>query len=77
MTPYANLSGGSGGVAYSVKATMISVQFADGRVYDYTYASTGRANVEQMKCLARAGTGLATFISQHVQQAYAARHDPD
>ena len=71
MQRYRRLSGDSGVLAYSVSADAIAVQFVDGRVYTYTYASTGRARVEQMKRLARAGQGLATYISQHVRADYA------
>lgn len=75
MTPYANLSGDSGVRAYTIAATAIEVQFADGRVYVYNYTVPGRAKVETMKRLARAGRGLSTYISQHVRGAYAARRD--
>ena len=75
LTPYGNRSGASGVRAYRIGACQISVQFADGTTYDYSYASTGRDKVEQMKALARAGAGLSTFISQQVRDAYASRHD--
>ena len=75
MTPYANAHA-SGVRAYESSPRAIKVQFADGTVYVYTHDSTGRARVERMKRLAREGKGLATFISRHVQQAYASRHSP-
>lgn len=75
MQPYGNAAR-SGVRAYESTAGAISVEFADGTVYVYTHASAGRARVEQMKRLARAGRGLATYISQHVQHAYAAKHAP-
>ena len=71
MQPYA--SDGSGVIAWEAAPDAIGVQFADGTVYVYTHAVTGRAKVERMKRLARAGRGLATYISQHVGDAYAAR----
>lgn len=74
MRRYQDLGKGSGVLAYSIEDEMISVRFVDGRTYDYTYASTGRDIVEQMKVLARAGRGLSTFISQHVRGNYEARH---
>lgn len=73
MHIYANQSRQSGIRAFEIGSDRISVRFADGQVYDYTYASTGRANVERMKLLAREGRGLCTFISQHVGSNYAAR----
>ena len=71
MTPYRRLAGDSGVLAYRSAPTEIKVQFVDGRVYTYTYASAGRDQVEQMKRLAQAGRGLSTYISQHVRDGYA------
>ncbi|NHZ82636.1 hypothetical protein F2P44_25640 [Massilia sp. CCM 8695] len=73
MLAYANLSGDSGVQAYRIGARQIMVRFAGGAVYVYTYASAGREHVETMKLLAQAGQGLATFISQHVHDAYASK----
>lgn len=73
MKRYQNLSGDSGVVAYETGSDSIKVEFADGGLYLYTYASTGPANIEQMKVLARSGTGLATFINRYVREAYAAK----
>lgn len=73
MTPYANLSGDSGVEAYRIGARQLTVQFAGGAQYVYTYASAGREHVEQMKLLALAGRGLATYISQHAHDAYASK----
>jgi hypothetical protein len=71
MQAYANAD--SGVIAWEATPDAIGVQFADGSVYVYTHDVTGRARVERMKRLARAGKGLATYISQHVGDAYAAR----
>jgi hypothetical protein len=71
MTPYKRLSGDSGVLAYLIEARSIRVKFVDGKVYTYSYASTGRDRVEQMKLLARAGQGLSTYISKYVRDAYA------
>ena len=71
MTVYQNLGRDSGVRAYEAAAQRISVLFADGSVYEYTWAVTGRTEVEQMKQLAAAGKGLCTFISQHVGSNYA------
>lgn len=73
MTPYARLSGSSGVSAYEEAPRKIKVQFVDGRVYTYSYASTGRQHVENMKLLARRGQGLSTYISQHVREHYESR----
>jgi len=71
MQRYQRLSGDSGVLAFALRPDAIDVKFVDGKVYTYTYASTGRERVEQMKLLARAGQGLATYISQHVRADYA------
>lgn len=73
MTKYRNLGGRSGVAAYRISETAIDVQFDDGGVYEYTYASAGREHVERMKVLARAGRGLCGYISRHVHQAYATK----
>ncbi len=73
MTPYARLAGESGVVGYRIAARHISVAFADGSIYVYSWQSAGRAHVEHMKRLAVAGIGLSTYISQHVRQNYASR----
>lgn len=73
MTPYKNLSGASGIAAYAIGDASIQVRFKGGSTpnYLYDYASSGKAEVETMKALARAGRGLSTFIAQHVQERYA------
>lgn len=73
MTPYSNLSGRSGVVAYEIAPDSITVEFEDGAVYLYTEESAGRSDLEAMKGLADAGRGLSTFIVRHVRMAYAAR----
>jgi len=72
METYKNLSGRSGVKAYETTPEAIRVAFAD-HVYTYTYAQPGRQDVETMKALARAGRGLATYISQRVKDRYAAK----
>ena len=70
MERYKNLGGNSGVVGYEIGTDFIRVQFSDGSVYLYTYASAGAHNVEQMKQLARMGQGLNAFINRHVRKAY-------
>jgi hypothetical protein len=67
MTPYSNLSGDFGVVAYDVGDDFIKVQFRHSRkVYVYNSAKPGWSHVQQMQRLAAAGRGLSTYISQHV-----------
>jgi hypothetical protein len=70
VQPYLNLSGNSGVAAYETAPQAIAVQFGDGAVYVYTWASAGRSHVEQMKRLAQDGRGLSAYIVRHVRGAY-------
>jgi hypothetical protein len=71
MTPYRDVE--SGVAAYDIGQSHIDVQFKDGSVYRYTSLSAGRANIDEMARLARAGDGLNTFINQVVRKRYSAR----
>lgn len=71
MERYKNLGGNSGVVAYEIGSDFIRVQFSDGSIYLYTYASAGSHNIEHMKQLARNGQGLNSFINTIVRKAYA------
>lgn len=70
MKRYQNRSGNSGVVAYEAGDSFIRIRFAEGALYTYSYQSAGKAKVEKMKALAGEGKGLATYISQHVKDAY-------
>lgn len=70
MPRYANRGGDSGVVAYELGDDSITVEFSDGSVYLYTYASAGAANIEHMKDLAERGEGLNEFIKRHVNKGY-------
>ncbi|MEJ7806966.1 MAG: hypothetical protein WKG03_13720 [Telluria sp.] len=70
MKKYRRLAGDSGVLAYALGAEAIRVKFMDGKVYTYSYASCGRAHVEQMTLLAEAGRGLSTYISKYVRERY-------
>ncbi len=71
MERYANLGGDSSVVGYEIGNDFIRVQFSDGSIYLYTYASAGEGNIEQMKIFARNGQGLNAFINKNVRKAYA------
>ncbi len=70
MERYKNLGGDSGVATYEVGDDRIRVQFDDGAVYLYTYASAGLDNIEQMKQLAEHGQGLNGFINTCVRKRY-------
>jgi hypothetical protein len=71
MERYKNLGGDSNVVAYENGPDFIRVQFSNGSVYLYTYASAGAQNIEHMKQLAIQGQGLNAFINTTVRKAYA------
>lgn len=73
MPEYMNLGGDSGVAFYEISPNSITVQFSDGAVYLYTYASAGPAAIEQMKFLARTGEGLNSYINRYVKYGYEAR----
>ena len=73
MEPYKNLAGDSAVVAYEIGDDSIKVQFRDGWIYTYNAESIGHSNVEHMKALASAGSGLNSFISRVVKGQYAAK----
>ena len=65
--------GNSGVIAYNIGPNFIIVQFKSGDRYLYNYVTPGRKHVEAMKKLAARNEGLATYISQHVKDHYAAK----
>jgi hypothetical protein len=70
---YADLNGNSGVVAYRCGRDWMDVKFVDGEIYRYDIRSAGAAAIRQMKLLAALGSGLATYISQHVHDRYTKR----
>ena len=76
MHRYRNLDGNSGVQAYALLDDAIAVRFSNGSVYVYDHTNPGEQAVNDMRRLALAGRGLATYISQHVQDRYADRLDP-
>lgn len=71
MDDYRNISGNSTVRRYSQDERSITIQFQNGEVYEYTYASAGKRHVETMKLLAKAGWGLGTYIDQVTRYGYA------
>lgn len=66
MQPYGNLSGQSGIVAYEIGEDFVKVRFRDNPdLYVYSTAKIAAAKIDEMKRLAVAGRGLATFISRN------------
>ncbi|MCF8257557.1 MAG: hypothetical protein K9J06_08395 [Flavobacteriales bacterium] len=72
LEAYHNMEGGLGVVAYAFGDDRITVRMHTGQTLCFTYRSAGRAYVEHMKLLARAGDGLNRFIFKEAK----GRHEP-
>ena len=71
MERYRNASGDSGVSGYEIGPDYIAVKFSGTfRTYTYSYRKAGRNHVEQMKILARNGSGLNTYINKYVKHLY-------
>ena len=75
MKPYRGTDEGSGVVAYESGPGWILVRFRGGNAYRYDARHPGLEHVLEMQRLADAGSGLASYISRHVRDDYAARVD--
>jgi hypothetical protein len=73
MELYRNVNGDSGVYRFEIGLDYIDVEFVSRAVYRYSYRSAGSTNVEQMKLLARRGSGLGTFINKNVKDRYERR----
>lgn len=71
---YQDKAGDSGVAAYEILPDGIVLEFkVDGRRYLYSYAKPGKEHVEEMKVLAKAGKGLATYVNRFVRDNYELR----
>jgi len=73
MQPYKDRDGDSGVSAYDIAPGSISIQFKDGSLYLYSYASAGSSVIETMKQLAASGDGLNAYINRNVKKNYASK----
>ena len=60
----------SGVRGYELLPEGIKLQFQDYSTYLYDYEKPGRHEVEEMKRLAKSGSGLTTYVNQHVRENY-------
>jgi hypothetical protein len=70
MEPYRHIGPESGVTDYEIGADYVLVRFRGGRTYRYSHARAGEHHIGRMKELAKAGRGLATYISQQVHDLY-------
>lgn len=72
MERYANRGGNSGVVAFEIGSNYISVQFrGNSKLYTWSYeGKAGQRHVDNMKSLARSGSGLGGYINSNVKFLY-------
>ena len=70
MEKYSNKRGNSPITYFQIENDRIIVQFKEGKSYTYSHFKAGRHHVEQMKTLARTGSGLCAYITQNVRFNY-------
>lgn len=72
MERYRNSSGNSGVYGYEVGNDFIRVKFTgNSKIYQYSYqGKAGSYHVENMKTLARNGSGLNSYINSYVKYKY-------
>ena len=71
MQRYRNIGGDSGVAAYELGPGSITVRFENDGTYLYDGSRPGASHVAEMRRLAQAGRGLATYINQFVRDNYA------
>jgi hypothetical protein len=67
---YKNIGGASTVVRYELLKDVVTIQFKNNTVYNYSNQSAGPANIVKMKTLAAAGKGLGTFIDAHLKDLF-------
>ena len=71
MERYRNSGGDSGISSYEIGTDFIIVEFTGTfRTYRYSYRKAGQHHVENMKRLARDGSGLNGYINRYVKYLY-------
>lgn len=71
MERYRNSGGYSGVSAYEIGSDYILVKFSGtARIYRYSYRKAGQNHVENLKRLAKSGSGLNSYINIHVKNLY-------
>jgi len=68
METYRNMEGALGVVHFTCDEESITVMLHSGVVFFFTYANSGKDNVEHMKKLARSGNGLNNFIFEEMKE---------
>ena len=67
---YKNLGGASKVLRYEITKDVVTIEFKNNSVYNYSNQSVGMDNIAKMKTLAVAGKGLSTFIEAGLKDRY-------
>ncbi len=71
MAHYDNKRGNSQITDYEIESDAITVWFKGGKPYRYSYdGGAGEYHVEEMKELAKAGSGLSAYITANVRNDF-------
>lgn len=71
MERYRNSGGDSGVSSYGIGSDYIIVKFTGTfRTYRYSYRKAGQNHVENMKRLAKSGSGLNSYINRYTKKLY-------
>jgi hypothetical protein len=71
MERYKNSRGDSGVYSYEIGNDYIRVKFSGtSKIYTYSHRKAGSNHVENMKSLARSGSGLNSYINSYVKFKY-------
>lgn len=74
MERYRNRHGGAEILGYEVGEDTLSVLHRNGWIYEYTLQSAGAEVLKTLNRLARAGSGLSRYITQHAHSSHARRY---
>ena len=67
---YKNLGGASKVLRYEIRKDVVTIEFKNNSVYNYSNQSAGEENIAKMKTLATAGKGLSTFIEASLKDRF-------
>lgn len=71
MERYSNRNGDSGVSGFEIGIDYIRVKFTGTiKIYTYSYGKAGMSHVENMKRLARNGSGLNGYINTYVKNKF-------
>jgi hypothetical protein len=71
MERYRNSGGDSGVYGFEIGSDYIRIKFsATSKIYTYSYRKAGSNHVENMKSLAKRGSGLNGYINNYVKYKY-------